>query len=245
MRYAPVPDTREPVMAGEKPTPIFRCETDLARLPASDRIRYRLVGADCRYHANDNIAEFIAPGELESLLDEVEVKMKGVLESLVIDLENDHNTGNTARQTAAQILQSNIAAVNDKFIVEVTGLPWPTFLQNQRALKLPVFFSGWVEDLHDPHNWTVPYTIQTYGGRQSLPDDLKAQFKEIINRGVSEADPDKRAEIYHEFNDLYYETAPIILLATSQSRHYEQRWVEGYFWNPIYPGNYFYTFSKK
>ena len=156
-----------------------------------------------------------------------------------------YNTGNTARQTAAQILQSNIAAVNDKFIIEVTGLPWPTFLQSQRALKLPVFFSGWVEDLHDPHNWVVPYTIQTYGGRQSLPDDLKAQFKEIINRGVGEADPAKRAEIYHEFNDLYYDTAPVILLATSQSRHYEQRWVEGYFWNPIFPGVYFYSLSKK
>jgi GTP cyclohydrolase I len=46
-------------MAGEKPTPIFRTEADLARLPASDRIRYRLVGAQCRYHANDNIAGFI------------------------------------------------------------------------------------------------------------------------------------------------------------------------------------------
>jgi peptide/nickel transport system substrate-binding protein len=156
-----------------------------------------------------------------------------------------YNTGNTARQTAAQILQSNIAAVNDKFIVEVTGLPWPTFLENQRALKLPVFFSGWVEDLHDPHNWTVPYTIQTYGGRQSLPDDLKAQFQEIINRGVSESDPEKRAEIYHEFNDLYYESAPIILLAVSNGRHYQQRWVQGYYYNPILMGRYFYSISKK
>ena len=56
-------------MAGEKPTPIFRSEGDLARLPASDRIRYRLIGADCRYHANDNIAEFIEPGEIDELQD--------------------------------------------------------------------------------------------------------------------------------------------------------------------------------
>ena len=34
------------------------------------------------------------------LLDEVEVKMKGVLNSLMIDTENDHNTDNTARRVA-------------------------------------------------------------------------------------------------------------------------------------------------
>ena len=52
-------------------SPIFRTEEDLARLPASERIRYRLVGADRRYHANDNIAEFIREGELAELRTEV------------------------------------------------------------------------------------------------------------------------------------------------------------------------------
>ena len=53
-----------------------------------------------RFNANDNIAPFIEPGELELLLDEVEEKMKGVLSSLVIDTEHDHNTDNTARRVA-------------------------------------------------------------------------------------------------------------------------------------------------
>ena len=68
--------------------------------PVSVKIRERLNAARRRFNANDNIAEFIQPGELEALLDEVEVKMKGVLESLVIDIENDHNTDNTARRVA-------------------------------------------------------------------------------------------------------------------------------------------------
>lgn len=69
-------------------------------IPVSVKIRERLVAARKKFHANDNIAEFITPGELEKLLDEVEVKMKGVLDSLVIDTENDHNTDNTARRVA-------------------------------------------------------------------------------------------------------------------------------------------------
>jgi GTP cyclohydrolase IA len=68
--------------------------------PVSVKIRERLLAARKRFHANDNIADFIEPGELELLLDEVESKMKGVLSSMVIDTENDHNTDNTARRVA-------------------------------------------------------------------------------------------------------------------------------------------------
>jgi GTP cyclohydrolase I len=68
--------------------------------PVSVKIRERLAASRKRFYANDNIADFIEPGELEKLLDEVEEKMKGVLNSLVIDTEHDHNTDNTARRVA-------------------------------------------------------------------------------------------------------------------------------------------------
>ena len=74
-------------------------------VPVSVKIRERLLSARKRFHSNDNIADFIEPGELEALLDEVEVKMQGVLNSLVIDTENDHNTGETARRVAKMYLQ--------------------------------------------------------------------------------------------------------------------------------------------
>ncbi|MFY9347683.1 MAG: GTP cyclohydrolase I, partial [Orrella sp.] len=58
-----------------------------------------------RFHANDNIADFIEPGELELLLDEVSAQMQGVLESLVIDTVSDHNTNDTARRVAKMYLK--------------------------------------------------------------------------------------------------------------------------------------------
>ncbi len=72
--------------------------------PVSVKIRERLLAARKRFNANDNIADFVQPGELEKLLDEVEDKMKGVLSSLVIDTERDHNTDNTARRVAKMYL---------------------------------------------------------------------------------------------------------------------------------------------
>ena len=68
--------------------------------PISTIIRQRLQDAGQRFHANDNIAAFLNPHELEQLLDEVAEKMQGVLDSLVIDTVNDHNTQDTARRVA-------------------------------------------------------------------------------------------------------------------------------------------------
>jgi GTP cyclohydrolase I len=70
----------------------------------STRIRDRIKAEGQRFHANDNISAFIAPGELDELLKEVCEKMTGVLESLVIDLEHDHNTRETARRVAKMYL---------------------------------------------------------------------------------------------------------------------------------------------
>ena len=69
-------------------------------VPVSVKIRERVKAARKRFNANDNIAEFIEPGELEKLLDEVTSKMSGVLDSLVIDTDHDHNTSDTARRVA-------------------------------------------------------------------------------------------------------------------------------------------------
>ena len=69
-------------------------------VPLSQVIRKRILAQKARFHANDNIAEFIKPGEIDSLVDEVAGKLQSVLESLVIDTESDHNTRGTAYRVA-------------------------------------------------------------------------------------------------------------------------------------------------
>ena len=87
------------------PQPDVDASTAEQGQPVSRKIRARLQAAGQRFHANDNIADFIEPGELEQLLDEVEHKMQGVLDSMVIDTVHDHNTQNTARRVAKMYLQ--------------------------------------------------------------------------------------------------------------------------------------------
>jgi GTP cyclohydrolase IA len=72
--------------------------------PMSTIIRRRIQADKKRFHANDNISAYIQEGEHTLLLDEVTDKMQAVLESMVIDLANDHNTHNTARRVAKMYL---------------------------------------------------------------------------------------------------------------------------------------------
>ena len=90
--------------------------------PVSVKIRERLLAARKRFNANDNIAAFVEPGELALLLDEVEVKMQGVLDSLVIDTERDHNTGNTARRVAKMYLNE---VFNGRYVKAPTITEFP------------------------------------------------------------------------------------------------------------------------
>jgi len=66
----------------------------------SQTIRERIQQTNARFHSNDNISEFIHEGELALLQTEVEEKFKAVLDALVIDTENDHNTQETAKRVA-------------------------------------------------------------------------------------------------------------------------------------------------
>lgn len=71
----------------------------------SEIIRNRILEAQARFHANDNISEFVSEEEIEQLIDEVAGHMQGVLRSLVIDTDNDHNTHDTARRVAKMYVQ--------------------------------------------------------------------------------------------------------------------------------------------
>ena len=96
--------------------------------PVSARVRARIHEAGQRFNANDNIAAFLAEGDLEALLDEVAGKMEGVLESLVIDVENDHNTKDTARRIAKMYL-------NEVFRGRYTPAPPTTEFPNAEGLN--------------------------------------------------------------------------------------------------------------
>jgi GTP cyclohydrolase IA len=96
--------TRPGADPADNPARVTLNEGELALMPTSERIRYRLVQSGQRFHANDNIAAHIEPGEIEQLKAEVQSKLQEVLRALVIDTDSDHNTQDTAKRVAKMYL---------------------------------------------------------------------------------------------------------------------------------------------
>ena len=89
----------------------------------SEVIRARIKAANARFHCNDNIAEFIEDEEeIDQLVDEVAERFQGVLSSLVIDTDHDHNTQDTARRVAKMFVRETFSG-RYRNIPKVTAFP--------------------------------------------------------------------------------------------------------------------------
>lgn len=76
----------------------------MSKQKISHVIRQRIIEDGARYWSNDNVAEYIKEGEFDLLIDEVEEKFRGVLESMLIDIETDPNSADTGRRLAKMYL---------------------------------------------------------------------------------------------------------------------------------------------
>jgi GTP cyclohydrolase I len=95
-------------MTSTLPTPITTITLGAGaavKAPISEQIRQRLIDADVPFLANDNISAYLRDGELDQLENEVAIKVRELLRSLVIDIDNDHNTAETAERVARMYLQ--------------------------------------------------------------------------------------------------------------------------------------------
>jgi peptide/nickel transport system substrate-binding protein len=160
-------------------------------------------------------------------------------------MQGTYNQGNTTRQTIAELLSLNLNTVNELFILETVGLPWPAYLRSIQAHLAPIFFVGWQEDYHDPHNWYVPYLVTTYAARQSIPAEIKSTFTPLINEGVQLTEPDARNEVYKKLNQAVYDNPPGIIMAIGTSHGFLPRYVKGVVYNSLYGNLYYYPMYEE
>ena len=88
----------------------------------SEVIKARLKNASKRFFASDNISQFIYPDEKPKLIEELTEKFESVLNSLIIDTENDPNSQDTARRLAKMYVNEIMAGRYDPS-PKVTSFP--------------------------------------------------------------------------------------------------------------------------
>jgi len=155
-----------------------------------------------------------------------------------------YNAGNGTRHKMADLLASGFQALSIYFHIQVISLPYSDYMAAINAGEVPIMAGGWLEDIHDPHNWYVPYLTGYYADQAHIPAAMKTQFQGYINDGVSATSFAARDTIYKQLNRLVYDDAPFILLGGMPGSVFTSRRVHGQIHNPIFPGNYYYPIYK-
>jgi GTP cyclohydrolase I len=162
----------------------------------ADRIRERIRKAGARFHANDNIADYIEPGELDALQREVELKMSEVLRALVIDTESDHNTIDTARRVAKMYLKEvfggryrpqppvtefpNVGRLNELMIIG------PVTVRSACSHHLcPIIGRTWVGVMPNEHSALIGLSkyarlVEWMMTRPQIQEEAMAQLAELL-----------------------------------------------------------------
>jgi peptide/nickel transport system substrate-binding protein len=150
-----------------------------------------------------------------------------------------YNTGNVARQVAAQMTEAAVESLNPKFHIVVEEVPWPTYLKGLVSFELTGFVLGWLADYPDPHNFVFPF-MHTYGDFTYFTGYSNPTVDALIEDGIATPDGPAREAIYFELQEIYVTDNPNVPLCKPTGRHWERDWVMGWYYNPIYPGGYFY-----
>lgn len=93
-------------------------------IPISQTIRNRIKASGKRFFANDNIAEFMDEHEKQALIEEATTKFEAVLDTLLIDRENDPNSHDTGRRLSKMF-------INELFEGRYTPEPKVTAFPNE------------------------------------------------------------------------------------------------------------------
>ena len=75
----------------------------------SEEIKKKIKADKGRYWAGDNVSKYLEEGDKEKLIEELTPKFDSVIDSLVIDRENDPNSTNTGRRLAKMYINELMA----------------------------------------------------------------------------------------------------------------------------------------
>jgi len=148
-----------------------------------------------------------------------------------------HNSGNLARQAVATMLKTALESLNPKFHANVVDAPWGAYLFARDHAQLTAFTLGWLADYPDAHNFVYAfyYSYGNFAWRASYAD---AEMDALIELGIRTPDGPVRQQIYNDIQQKAIDTCPSVALDQAIGRHFERDWIVGWYYNPIYSGNY-------
>ncbi|MEM2058632.1 MAG: ABC transporter substrate-binding protein, partial [Thermoproteota archaeon] len=155
-----------------------------------------------------------------------------------------YNEGNTVREKACLLLASALQNLNVGIEATAQALAWPQYLQAMRESKLPVFFLGWAPDFIDPDDYLVPFLHSKRGTFPLRTSYANPEVDRLIDLQSAILDPSERARVIQQVSMMSYNDVPYLWEAQVEGIHFERSWIQGWFYNPAFPGFYYATISK-
>jgi peptide/nickel transport system substrate-binding protein len=162
-----------------------------------------------------------------------------------------YNIGNDQRLIACNLIAQAFLSLGSKYKCNVIGLDWPVFLEAENLGYLPMYDVGWLADFADPDNFCEPYQASwgAFCSGQFSPDDNaqpenQADTDDLIEAAMIEPVYLTRKDMYWELQERYWNDCPSFPLVQPSGRRFARDWVQGWYFNALYPGLYAYDLYK-
>jgi len=214
----------------------FLAETQYPATPAIWGLPYRR--SDEWYEENQYMLDLAKAEE------EFRLAWGGELWDTGFKLPLAYSISNPVAKTIAEMLEANVESLNPKFHVDpiVVDCNLTPLILNR---VLPAFYCGrWLTPSVDYPDADSLFRSFVYE-LQFFQRYSNASVDALVEEGLHTMNETRRREIYYELQQIYLEECPSIVLHQKFRRHWERTWVQGWYYNPAYPGLYFYHLWKE
>ena len=163
-----------------------------------------------------------------------------------------YDTGNDMRRIACEMIRDffgNLSTyggrVGNPFTVNIANIDWEVYLEQLAAGELPIWSIGWHADFADADNFARSYMHSNgdYSYVQGYTaDNGWGNLKDIlIDQALVTADGPATARqgLYQQLQLIYYMDCPSYPVTIPRERRWCQYWVRGWYYNAVYPGDYY------
>jgi peptide/nickel transport system substrate-binding protein len=219
---------------------------------------YYTKGPDPPWTYNKDLDKIKA--ELEQAMFTQDGETKSVWDWGGFKLDIYYNSGNDPRYLACKYIKDTFDEINTKygknFQINIVGPDWSTYLDLMEEFKMPLWIIGWLADFADADNWDRPF-MHSYGDFSyyqnytawngwTTPGPRTGLDKDkLIDIAVKTPDGPDRAKYYADLDDIYIMDCPSFPIIQASGRRWQKYWVKGWYYNALYPSQYYYKLYKE
>jgi len=135
------------------------------------------------------------------------------------------------------------------FVINITYLDWTDYLNKWEHFELPFTCLGWMGSFTDADDFIRPFMHSKgdYSSYQNYTanNGWGSRKDELIDLAIKTPDGSSRAAMYAELQQIYINDCPNVMIAQPLLRKWMKYWVRGWYYNPLYPGDYYYSIWKE